>query len=342
MRQPARRHAGHHARAGRARSRRRSPIADCSRPRPTRARPRHGRLGRRRRGSRAAVSSRRLGLPVITNGMGRGIVPRRPPLLVTKARSAAFGQCDLAVVVGAPLDFRLGYGRFGGKDGTPPAPVVHIAELLRASVRHMSRSPRRASGDLTLVLDGLRDAVRAGADRRRLVGVDATLQGCASQADRGPRGRAARVPTPTRSTRPASTASCVPHARRRRRGDRRRRRLRVVRRQVRRAKRPLAAGSTRARTDAWVPGSVPRSPPAWSRPSAQIVLLLGDGAAGMSLMDVDTLVRHGLPVVMVVGNNSCWGLEKHPMRFLYGYDVAADLGHETRVRRGGQGARGRG
>jgi acetolactate synthase-1/2/3 large subunit len=55
------------------------------------------------------------------------------------------------------------------------------------------------------------------------------------------------------------------------------------------------------------------------------VLLLGDGAAGFSLMDVDTLVRHRLPVVMVVGNNGIWGLEKHPMQLLFGYDVAADL-----------------
>jgi len=62
-----------------------------------------------------------------------------------------------------------------------------------------------------------------------------------------------------------------------------------------------------------------------ARPASQVVLLLGDGAAGMSLMDVDTLVRHNLPVVMVVGNNATWALEKHPMQFLYGYDVAADL-----------------
>ena len=42
-------------------------------------------------------------------------------------------------------------------------------------------------------------------------------------------------------------------------------------------------------------------------------------------MDADTLVRHGLPVVIVCGNNAGWGLERHPMRALYGYDVAADL-----------------
>ena len=60
-------------------------------------------------------------------------------------------------------------------------------------------------------------------------------------------------------------------------------------------------------------------------PDDPCVLLLGDGAAGFSLMDVDTLVRHGIPTVMVMGNNGAWGLEKHPMRLLHSYDVAADL-----------------
>ena len=58
--------------------------------------------------------------------------------------------------------------------------------------------------------------------------------------------------------------------------------------------------------------------------------MLGDGAAGFSLMDVDSLVRHNLPVVMVVGNNGIWGLEKHPMQMIYGWDMACDLQPETR------------
>ena len=63
-----------------------------------------------------------------------------------------------------------------------------------------------------------------------------------------------------------------------------------------------------------------------ARPSSQVVALLGDGAAGFSLMDVDTLVRHNLPVVLVVGNNGSWGLEKHPMQTIYdGWHAAADL-----------------
>ena len=74
-------------------------------------------------------------------------------------------------------------------------------------------------------------------------------------------------------------------------------------------------------------------------PMRQIVVLLGDGAAGFSLMDADSLVRHGLPVVMVVGNNGMWGLEKHPMQAIYGWDVACDLQPGVPLRRGRHGPR---
>ena len=67
-----------------------------------------------------------------------------------------------------------------------------------------------------------------------------------------------------------------------------------------------------------------------ARPDKQVCLLLGDGAFGFSGMEFDTMVRHGLPVVAVIGNNGIWALEKHPMEFLYGYSVAAELRPETR------------
>ena len=101
----------------------------------------------------------RTGLPTLTNGMGRGVVPGGHPLLVTKARGAAFNGADLVVVVGTPLDFRLGYGVFGGKDGahrrrrscTSPTP------LPRCPATPTSR-PRR-SGDLGTVFRSLGDAL---------------------------------------------------------------------------------------------------------------------------------------------------------------------------------------
>jgi thiamine pyrophosphate-dependent acetolactate synthase large subunit-like protein len=67
-----------------------------------------------------------------------------------------------------------------------------------------------------------------------------------------------------------------------------------------------------------------------AHPDRQVVLLLGDGAFGFSGMEFDTLARHGVSVVGVMGNNGIWALEKHPMEFLYGYSVAAELTPETR------------
>jgi acetolactate synthase-1/2/3 large subunit len=67
-----------------------------------------------------------------------------------------------------------------------------------------------------------------------------------------------------------------------------------------------------------------------AHPDKQVVLLAGDGAIGFNGMDADSLVRHNLPVVIVIGNNGIWGLEKHPMQAIYGYDVAADLQPGTR------------
>jgi acetolactate synthase-1/2/3 large subunit len=65
-------------------------------------------------------------------------------------------------------------------------------------------------------------------------------------------------------------------------------------------------------------------------PASPCVVMLGDGAAGFSLGDLDTLVRHRIPAVIVIGNNGIWALERGPMRALYGYDVLAELRPGTR------------
>ncbi len=266
------------------------------------------------------------GLPAITNGMGRGIVPAGHRLLVTKARSTALGTADLVVVVGTPLDFRLSYGSFGGKDGAPPAQVVHLADSAGGVARHAALAAS-ASGDLTLVLDGLLAALERQPSRPDWSAWTARLQeavAAAVERDRELLGAEADPVHPARVygellPRLADDAVVI--------GD---------------------GGDFVSFAGKYVE---PRRPGGWldpgpygclgaglggaiaarlARPSSQVVLLLGDGAAGMSLMDVDTLVRHRLPVVIVCGNNSAWGLEKGPMQMLYGYDVIADLAPRTR------------
>lgn len=263
-------------------------------------------------------------LPAITNGMGRGVVPGGHPLLVTKARGAALGGADLVVVVGTPLDFRLGYGVFGGKDGAAPAGVVHIADSVGQLSQHAELAGSVA-GDLTAVLDGLLEALAGTAqpDRTDWITSLQDTVAAASARDAELLGAEADPVHPARIygelvPRLADDAVVI--------GD---------------------GGDFVSFAGKFVE---PRRPGCWldpgpygclgaglgaaigariARPSSQVVLLLGDGAAGFSLMDVDTLVRHGLPVVMVMGNNSAWGLEKGPMQLLYGYDVAADLAPRT-------------
>ncbi|MDH4354174.1 MAG: acetolactate synthase, partial [Actinomycetota bacterium] len=265
-------------------------------------------------------------LPVIANGMGRGVLPRGHELLVTRARSLAFGQADLVVVVGAPLDFRLGYGVFGGRDGTSPAPVVHLADAADQVATHTPLAAS-ASGDLTAVADGLRAAWEAELRHPDLSGWLARLQGAARAAtadDAEVLGSAAHPIHPARiygELRPrlADDAVVIGDG-----GD-----------FVSFAGRFVEPSGPGSWLDPGPFGCLGTGPgyaiaARLARPHAQVVLLLGDGAVGFSLADIDTLVRHRLPVVMVVGNNGVWGLEKHPMQLLYGYDVVADLTPQTR------------
>ena len=267
------------------------------------------------------------GIPVIANGMGRGIIPGGHPSLVTKARSKALGQSDLVIVVGTPLDFRLGYGIFGGKDDTPQAKTVHIADSPGQVSTHAELAGS-ASGDLTRCFDQLLTSLQSHTGNK---------------PDWSPWMSDLRDAVATAAARDnellTATADPIHPAR------------------------IYGELLPRLADDAVVIGDggdfvsfagkfvEPKRPGGWldpgpygclgagmgaamaariARPSSQVVLLYGDGAAGMSLIDVDTLVRHNLPVVMIVGNNSAWGLEKGPMQFLYGYDVAADLAPQTR------------
>ncbi len=267
-----------------------------------------------------------VGIPTITNGMGRGLIPGGHPLLVTKARGAAFGTCDLAVVVGTPLDFRLGYGVFGGKDGAPAAKVVHLADS-EAQVSGHADLSASAYGDLTLVIDGLQNALEQQLRKPDWAAWVSELQaGVAAGVERD----AELLRSEADPIHPARIyGELVPRL----------------------AEDAIVIGDGGDFVSFAGKYVEPKRPGGWldpgpygclgaglgaaiaariARPTAQVVLLLGDGAAGMSLMDVDTLVRHNLPVVMVCGNNSAWGLEKQPMQMLYGYDVAADLAPQTR------------
>lgn len=57
-----------------------------------------------------------------------------------------------------------------------------------------------------------------------------------------------------------------------------------------------------------------------AHPQRRVVQLTGDGAVGFHIQEWDTMVRHDLPIVTVVFNNSCWGMSIHGQHAVYGAD----------------------
>lgn len=58
------------------------------------------------------------------------------------------------------------------------------------------------------------------------------------------------------------------------------------------------------------------------RPKAPVIAVMGDGAFGFHLMEFDTAVRAGVPMIVVVGNDSCWNAEHQIQLRTYGKDRA--------------------
>jgi len=55
-----------------------------------------------------------------------------------------------------------------------------------------------------------------------------------------------------------------------------------------------------------------------AHPDRQVVCIAGDGAAGLNIQEFDTMVRHNLPVVTVILNNKAWGMTLHGQQSMYG------------------------
>lgn len=306
-----------------------------------------------------------LGIPVFVNGLARGCVPADHELYFSRARSHALRGADVALVIGVPMDFRLGFGGAFG-EGTEIV-VIDVAEPERPHPRPVAAE---LYGGLPATLADLQAAVegRGGASAGRGAGAAGGAGGSGGgtrDTDGGGRvddGGEAGAAGDRQYT--LNTSAWIAQLR----GveSERREAERAELQDERAPLHPMRVYAELARVldrDAIVigdggdyvsyAGRVVDSyePGCWldpgpfgclgagpgyalaaklARPDRQVVLLLGDGAFGFAGMEFDTLARHGVSVVGVMGNNGIWALEKHPMEFLYGYSVAADLRPATR------------
>jgi len=241
----------------------------------------------------AAVGA--LGVPVYLSGMARGLLGRDHWLQMRHARRNALREADCVLLAGVPCDFRLDYGRHVRRSAR-----LIAANRSRADARLNRRPSVAAIGDAGLTLIALAGQLGERARRPEWI---AQLRARDEAREREIDAQAAaggEYVNPLALLRALDAAA----------GD-----DAVM----------VADGGDFVATASYIVR--PRGPLAWldpgafgtlgvgagfalgaklARPESEVWLIWGDGASGYGLAEFDSFVRHGVPVIAVVGNDACW------------------------------------
>jgi len=270
-----------------------------------------------------AIAVERLGLPVYLSGMARGLLGRAHPLQRFHHRRDALREADCVLLAGVSCDFRLDYGQH----------VRRQARLLSLNLSSrdakLNRRPDLALiGPPDMALLALADELARTTDHPPA----ATAQRAAWLQQLGERDaqREAAIEvqasaTATDGINPLSLCKAIENA--------------AAQDSV-----FIADGGDFVGTAAYV--LRPRGPLRWldpgvfgtlgvgggftlgaamARPASERWLLWGDGAAGFSLMELDSFVRQGVGVIMVIGNDAGWTQIAREQVKLLGDDVGTVL-----------------
>jgi thiamine pyrophosphate-dependent acetolactate synthase large subunit-like protein len=251
------------------------------------------------------------GVPVFMNGAGRGTLAWDHPLAFAQARGFALANADFVLVLGAPLDFRLGYGRpptfaddarvcmidcdgaeLGRNRPLEVGLVAHIGraleqlgEILPAALPSRWDEWRRRLGDKEresrerLEAECRSDAVpishyRWAAEIARVVTPDTIVVGDGGDVV----GCASKI---VNLHRPGQWLDPGPFG-------------------------CLGVGPAFAIAAKLL------------HPDRRVLLIAGDGALGLNAMDLETAVRFGLPLTCIVGNDGGWGQIRNPQLSFFG------------------------
>lgn len=236
-----------------------------------------------------------LSIPVYLSGMARGLLGRDSPLQMRHARRKALRESDCVVLAGVPCDFRLDYGRHIRRSAT-----LIAANRSRRDARLNRRATITALGDAGAFLEEV--ARRLGDSARRPTWIDdlrrrdAAREGEIDQ-QAGAAGTHVNAIAFFRELEAAASDRAV----------------------------FVADGGDFVATASYI--LRPRTPLSWLDPGvfgtlgvgagfaigaalmrseSEVWLLWGDGASGYGLAEFDTLVRHNIPVIAVVGNDASW------------------------------------
>lgn len=257
---------------------------------------------------------RALEVPVFLAGMARGLLGADGAQQVRHHRKDALREADLVLLCGVPMDFRLDYGRHIGARAT----VVSVNRD-RAELHKNRRSTLAVCADADLFA-------------RAMAGVGARA-GCAPWKTRLAERDAKRdaeialqAGTAIAPVNPLAVCRAVDDS--------------------------LSEQATIVADGGDFVGSAsyvlrPRAPMRWLdpgvfgtlgvgagfalaaklvRPADDVWLVWGDGAAGYGVVELDTFVRHKLPVICVVGNDGAWTQIAREQVPMLGDDVGTQLG----------------
>jgi thiamine pyrophosphate-dependent acetolactate synthase large subunit-like protein len=266
-------------------------------------------------GKSLAAFAERAGIPVFMNGAGRGALGHDHPCAFAHARGWALGQADVVLVLGAPLDFRLGYGRAPTfAEGARVAMVdCDGAELGRNRPLEVG-----VVGHIGRVLDQLIDAVprdlaartdpwRARVVERERAGRDSLLAQAASNdvpishyrwaAEIAKQVTADTIVVGDGGDVVGCAAKFVPLHRLGQWLD------------------PGAFGCLGVGPSFAIAAKL-------LHPDQRVLLIAGDGAFGLNGIELETAVRFGLPLTCVIGNDGGWGQIRNPQVSFWGEERA--------------------
>jgi acetolactate synthase-1/2/3 large subunit len=246
--------------------------------------------------SRIAAAVTTLGLPTYLSGMARGLLGRDHPLHLRHHRRQALREADCVVLAGVPCDFRLDYGRHIRRSST-----LIAANRSREEARLNRRPDVTVVGDVGRFLEQLA-AARAASPASR--------QSWVEQLRARDRSREREIDDYAAQAGEFVNPIAL---------------LRAVDRCAADDAVMIADGGDFAATASYVVR--PRKPLSWldpgvfgtlgvgagfalgaavCRPGAEVWIFFGDGAFGYGLAELDTFVRHGIPVIAIVGNDASW------------------------------------
>jgi thiamine pyrophosphate-dependent acetolactate synthase large subunit-like protein len=266
-----------------------------------------------------------LGAPVYLAGGARGLLGPGHPLQLRHRRKEALREADLVLLAGIPNDFRLDYGRHIGRRARLLMVNRDVAAL------RQNRRPQLAvhadPGRFLRALAALAAGAAVGSIARRAVGsieraAVGSIEGSAARHERWAgwigalrvRDDAREQEIAEQAAAPVSGGLVNPLAL-----------CRAVDALLAPDSVIVADGGDFVGTAAYI--LRPRAPLSWldpgvfgtlgvgggfaigaklCRPGADVWILYGDGSSAYSLAEFDTLARHGLPVIAVVGNDAGW------------------------------------